>query len=209
MISVVIPSLNPESVQPLVHTIKTHLLSEHEILVQTDQGYVQAVLSGIKKSKGEVIVIIDGDGSHNPVYFQDMFKLLEKFDIVIGSRYVIGAKSDDVLIRRLISRLFCKGTRALLGLNQISDVMSGFIVVRKEVLNQICINSIGYKIGISILMQAKNRFTIAEYPITFKKSSIGNYVKLRNIRDGVQTLIFIGKLFIYRFVLEEKSRTAR
>jgi hypothetical protein len=138
-----------------------------------------------------------------------MFKLLEKFDIVIGSRYVIGAKSDDVLIRRLISRLFCKGARALLGLNQISDVMSGFIVVKKEVLNQIYIDSIGYKIGISILMQAKNRFTIAEYPITFKKSSIGNYVKLRNIRDGVQTLIFIGKLFIYRFVLEEKSWTAR
>jgi dolichol-phosphate mannosyltransferase len=182
----------------LIRAIEKNLSQEHEILVQTERGYVKAILSGIGKAKGDVIIIIDGDGSHNPVHFQGMFNLLERSDIVIGSRYVVGARSDDILIRRMISRFFCKGARLVLGLKEISDVMSGFIMVKKQVLDQISINPLGYKIGVSILMQAKNKFSITEYPIIFEKSSLGNYVKLRNIRDGMQTIIFIGKLFICR-----------
>jgi len=173
---------------------------DYEILVQTEPSYVNAVLSGFNKAKGDVVVIMDCDGSHNPVYFQGMFNLLKRADIVIGSRYVVGARSDDLLIRRLISRFFCKCTRLLLGLQEISDVMSGFIVIKKSVLDQLRIETVGYKIGVSILMQANHRFTIAEYPIVFAKSKLGNYVKLRNIRDGLQTIVFIGKLFLCRVI---------
>ena len=198
MISVIIPSLNPTLIQPLINTIDKSIQQDHEILIQSEKGYLSAVLSGISKAKGEVIVIMDGDGSHNPVHFQGMFTILEKADIVIGSRYVVGAKSDDILIRRVISRFFCKCTRLLLGLNEISDVMSGFIMLKKHVLEQIHINPLGYKIGVSILIQAKGRFTIKEAPIVFKKSEMGNYVKPRNIKDGVQTVIFISRLFLFR-----------
>jgi len=200
MISVVIPSLKPTLMQPLLESIEASIKEDYEILVQTEPSYVNAVLSGFNKAKGDVVVIMDCDGSHNPVYFQGMFNLLKRADIVIGSRYVVGARSDDVLIRRLISRFFCKCTRLLLGLQEISDVMSGFIVIKKSVLDQLRIETVGYKIGISILMQANQRFTIAEYPIVFTKSKLGNYVKLRNIRDGLQTIAFIGKLFLCRII---------
>lgn len=198
MISVVIPSLKPGLMRPLLDSIEANIKGSYEVLVQTEQGYLKAVLAGFNKAKGDVVVIMDCDGSHNPVYFQGMFDLLKRADIVIGSRYVAGARSDDVLIRRLVSRFFCKCTRVLLGLREIADVMSGFIVIKRSVLDQLRIDSVGYKIGVSILMQANHRFAIAEYPIVFAKSRFGNYVKLRNIRDGLETIVFIGKLFVRR-----------
>lgn len=199
MISVIIPALDAESVKPLISSIKNNLQHHpHEILVQSEKGYLNAISSGIKRARGEIIIIMDGDGSHNPKYLTRMLSLIEKADIVIGSRYTYGGYSNDIFIRRMISRFFCKIARVLLGFPQIADVMSGFIMVKKEVLNNIRLDAYGYKIGLSILMQAKGKYRIAECPIIFEKSYLGDYVKPRNIKDAVQTLIFITKLFILR-----------
>jgi dolichol-phosphate mannosyltransferase len=199
MISIIIPSLDTENVKPLIAIIEKSIYPlPYEILIQTEKGYVNAVLNGLRKAKGDVIVIMDGDGSHNPVFFGKMFLMLKDFDIVIGSRYAVGGYSNDILLRKFVSRFFCKLTRTLLGLKEISDVMSGFIVLKRNVLKSVKLDFYGYKIGLSILMQAKGKFKIGECPIIFEKSRIGDYVKPRNIKDGFQTLIFIAKLFIFR-----------
>lgn len=201
MISVIIPTLNPSHVRPLIIAIKMNILPlPHEIIIETEIGYLKAVASGLHKAKGDIIVIMDGDGSHNPVHFRKMFTLLKKADIIIGSRYVTGGYSNDLFARRIVSRFFCKVARALLGFRDIADVMSGFIIVKKTTLNGIKLNSFGYKIGLSILTQAKGKFRIVEYPIVFEKSHIHDYVKLRNVKDGIQTVTFIVKLFIYRML---------
>jgi len=204
MISVIVPTLNPSHVRPLITAIEMNILPfPHEIIIETQIGYLKAVASGLQKSKGDIIVIMDGDGSHNPVHFRKMFALLDKTDIIIGSRYVTGGYSNDLFARRLVSRFFCKVARALLGFSNIADVMSGFIVMKKTVLKSIKLDSFGYKIGLSILTQSRGKFRITEYPITFEKSHIHDYVKLRNIKDGVQTVTFIVKLFIHRVLKVE------
>jgi len=207
MITVIIPSLHTAYLKPLVSAIKKNLPCSHEILIQSEKGYLKAVLRGVEKAKGDVLIIMDGDGSHNPVHFRQMFQLLSKADIVVGSRYVPGGFSNDIFLRRIISRFFCKLTRFVLDLN-IADVMSGFIVLRKSTLKSININAFGYKIGLDILMQAKGKFSVLECPIVFRKSRMGDYVKLRNIKDGVQTLTFIAKLFICRVSLVSTHKIA-
>mgnify|MGYP006108375339 CR=1 FL=1 len=43
---------------------------------------------GIEKSKYKNILIMDGDGQHNPTYIKKMFKILlnKKTDFVVGAR---------------------------------------------------------------------------------------------------------------------------
>ena len=47
----------------------------YEVIMQQGKGYGAAFLTGIKKAKGDVLVLMDGDGSHNPA---DIPRLLEK-----------------------------------------------------------------------------------------------------------------------------------
>ena len=67
-----------------------------------------------------------------------MLDLLEKYELVIGSRYVSSASSDDreALSRRVLSRFGNQCIRWISGVN-VNDVTSGFKVFRSEALAQI------------------------------------------------------------------------
>ena len=66
--------------------------------------YGDAIRTGIDAAKYSKIVIMDSDGSHNP---DDIPRLYEKFeqgfDVVIGSRYVSGGKTDNNWLLKLMS----------------------------------------------------------------------------------------------------------
>lgn len=90
MISVVIPCKNEPYLRILVDLIHSSLVYPHEILVQTEPGLALAVLCGVRRAKGNVIVVLDADGSHNPQNLTKMIDLVQTYPIIIGSRYVEG-----------------------------------------------------------------------------------------------------------------------
>lgn len=190
------PTLDTSYLPLLISQIDEHMPCVYEVLVQKEKGFLNAVLCGLNRAKGDVIVIIDSDGSHNPAYLPKMIRMLDNADIVLGSRYIEGAESGDVFLRRFLSRMYCLVGRSMLRI-KVADIMSGFIVMKRGVLGKVRLNSLGYKVGLSILMQAKE-FKVAECPIVMKKSQIGTYVKSRNLLDGIKTLLFIFRLAIQR-----------
>ena len=196
VVSIIIPALDLKHIPDLTVHIQKSLVCPHEILVQQEKGFVNAVLSGLDRAQGNVVVIMDSDGSHDPAHLPAMLKILKYGDIVIGSRYAPGGNTEDLIIRRVVSRFFCKVARSLLRLDNVSDVMSGYIVVRKEVFRTIKLSSVGYKVGLDILLQARGRFRILECPICFQKSKKGDFVKPSSIKQGLKTLAFIFKLFV-------------
>ena len=118
-VSVVIPVRIPE---PYLDTLLSEIheslsIFPHEILVQTEKGLGYAVQCGVKKSRGNVIVVMDSDGSHAPSFLPEMIKALSTFDIVIGSRYVgEGCTYDNTYFRKKISTFFNKLTKWILGI---------------------------------------------------------------------------------------------
>ena len=64
------------------------------LVFQEKKGFGSAIATGIKESKGEVIIILNADNSHDP---NDIPKLLDKieegYDMVMASRYLPGAGS--------------------------------------------------------------------------------------------------------------------
>src|SRR5688500_18707647 len=75
----------------------------HRVLRQTTRGYGAGMLELIKIAKGDIIIEFMGDGNCKVETIPRLIaKVREGYDLVIGSRYVIGAKSyDDTFVTRL------------------------------------------------------------------------------------------------------------
>ena len=115
---------------------------------------------------------MDADFSHNPKYIPEMIKMLDKYEVVVGSRYINSGKLDirKVIARKLLSRYANKIIRWISGI-RVNDVTSGFKIFRSGTLERIDWNRIkctGFGFQVEIAYQCdKNNFKVYEIPIEF------------------------------------------
>lgn len=157
-------------------------------------GLIPAILDGVKQSSGMNILIMDADFSHPPeVVPKIMHELaLNPNSIVIGSRFVEGGRVVGWPQRR---KILSKGasTLARLGLNvkRVKDPMSGFFALPRELLQNISIDTKGYKILLEILVKNKE-IPIKEIPYTFTDRQSGkskmNYNVIMNYAEAIWQL---------------------
>jgi dolichol-phosphate mannosyltransferase len=126
----------------------------------------------------EFLVEMDADGSHRA---QDLPLLLEAAkdnDLVIGSRYVRGGRTENwPMHRQILSRGGNLYARVMLG-GKLNDMTAGFRVFRTSFLKSLdlkTINARGYSFQIEMAyrtIRAGGR--AAEVPITFVERVIGD-----------------------------------
>jgi dolichol-phosphate mannosyltransferase len=193
MISCIIPVKEPEPYLPQLVGQLEHLLEPpYEILIQRQKGLGYAVMCGIKRSKGDVVVIMDADGSHTPSAVMSLVKLARyKYDIVVGSRYGGGATQDSFR-RKLISRVYCLFAQVVFGLS-VRDNMSGFIAAKREVFEQYPITNKGFKFGLELLYRSKGKLRATEFPILFASRKAGK--SKASPMEAVNTLLFMFRLY--------------
>lgn len=191
MISIIIPTKNEPYINQLIEDIRAKVKSEHEIIVvdksgvppklaraklllQKTDGLGNAVLEGIREAKGEFIVMMDGDGSHDPEYINDMFSRMSDSDIVIASKYVPGGKTEDYASRVFVSRVFNAVVASFLGL-KVKDLMSGYAMFRKSIFDKITLRPKGYKLLLEIVYKSKKACNarVSEIPMHFLKRKAG------------------------------------
>ncbi|MBP7089047.1 MAG: polyprenol monophosphomannose synthase [Candidatus Omnitrophica bacterium] len=124
-----------------------------------------------------VIVQIDADLSHPYSCIMPMISLLDKYDLVIGSRYVKGGNIYNWPLSRIIlSRLGNIFAKLMLGLPA-RDLTSGFKCIKGSVLEKIdceAMSSQGYFFQIELILRSFLKgLKIVEYPITFQGRSKG------------------------------------
>lgn len=152
----------------------------HFYFLQNEHGGKPlAVWSGVKNSKGEIVLFTDMDQS-TPI--SEVEKLLPEFkngfNIVIGSRGV--ERENFPLMRRLASVIFREFRRSML-LTEIIDTQAGFKAFRGAVLKEIfpeleVVKTVERPVGwnptsfdVELLVVAKRRGNkIAEVPIEWK-----------------------------------------
>lgn len=143
-------------------------------------GYAQR--EGFKNVRGDFIITLDGDLSHNPYEIPKFIEALKGYDMVCGSRYVNEGKASMCLSRKLISGSFNFVFRTIIGI-PIKDFTSGFRLYKKEIIDRIMpLRSKGFGIYIEIPLKAYlEGFKITEVPITYHVRSKGksnlNYLK--------------------------------
>ncbi|MDR4516490.1 MAG: polyprenol monophosphomannose synthase [Nitrosomonas sp.] len=128
---------------------------------------IASVLAGTANANNNVIVVMDADLSHPaerlPAIVSPIFD--DKFDVVVGSRYVAGGSTANwPLHRQLMSRMGCWLASPLC---DVSDATSGFFAFRREFALTISKKAQGYKILFELLIANKGKLRVAEVPICF------------------------------------------
>jgi dolichol-phosphate mannosyltransferase len=138
-------------------------------------GLGSAYREGFSRALGnniDLVVQIDADLSHSPSDIVPMLKYIPEYDLVVGSRYAFsGGVANWPLFRSSLSRMANFFSKTLLRV-PISDLTSGFKVIKREVLEEIEFNTIkskGYAFQMELTLRAYDKgFKIKEYPIIFK-----------------------------------------
>ena len=138
------------------------------------QGFNWALEQG-----AETVIQMDADFSHSPTYIPHMLEAIEGYDVVVGSRYVKGGRTDD---RWGWGRKFLSWwansvwVRLALGVRT-KDATAGFKCWRADALRRMDLSSIrsnGYIFQVEMCYVAeKMGLRILEIPIYFDDRHIG------------------------------------
>ena len=140
-------------------------------------GLATACIEGALATSAPYIAIMDADMQHDEELLPQMLAILksEPVDLVVGSRHVAGggigewdagrAKISAVAAR--LSRIICKA--------EIADPMSGFFMLRREVLEAALrrLSGQGFKILLDILASSPRPLRFRELPYEFRERQHG------------------------------------
>lgn len=210
-VSVVIPTLNeamnlpwvlrrmPAYVDEVVivdgrsvdHTVEIARALRADVVVVAEPraGKGIAVRAGLAACSGDIIVMLDADGSMDPQEIGWFISPLQHdFDFVKGSRYVTGGGSEDLTVLRDF------GNRALTELANVvlhsnySDLCYGYIALRKECIGILELESDGFEIETELIVRAARAgLRIAEVP-SMELNRISGNSNLQTFRDGWRVL---------------------
>ena len=143
-------------------------------------GLGTAYIFGFKwalDKKYDNIIQMDADLSHNPKDLPRMVNNLQKYDLVIGSRYINGISVVNWPLRRLMLSYGANAySRVITGM-PIMDGTGGFKAWKSSVLSSIDLDSVksqGYSFQIEMNFRAwVKKFNIKEIPIIFSDRTIG------------------------------------
>ena len=168
------------------------------IIVRTkNRGLSAAVIDGFRQASQPVLVCMDCDLSHPPEKIpQLVLSLATGQQMVIGSRYVPGASTDDDwgMLRWLNSLVATLLARPL---TKVRDPMSGFFALRKADFDAARdLNPVGYKIALELIVKCGFE-NVGEVPIHFADRVHGES-KL-TLKQQLLYIQHLRRLYLYRF----------
>ena len=176
----VIDDNSPDKTAEIVEKIKNNNPRVYLLNRSSKLGLGTAYIAGFKyaiKNGYEYCFEMDADFSHDPNDLPRFIELIDKYDLVIGSRYCDGISVVNWPIKRLLLSYFaCMYARVITGC-PIKDLTAGFKCYRRNALEGINLDKIksdgyGFQIEIDFKIWRKN-FKVKEIPIIFVERRAG------------------------------------
>ncbi|MFP4105210.1 MAG: glycosyltransferase, partial [Phycisphaerae bacterium] len=152
-------------------------------------GNGAAIKTGARKAGGEILVMLDADGQHDP---DDIPRLLEQleagYDMAVGARFGKYEQQSfrrmhvfgNNLVRGLINRIFH---------TQLTDILSGYRAFNRRVARAIPIVSTGFEVETELTMHMLYyNLKIVEVPAAYRARREGSESKLNTVGDGCRVL---------------------
>ncbi len=155
-----------------------------------NKGNGAAVKSGIRQATGEFVLVMDGDGQHQPADAQRIVSRLSEYDLVVGARAPSTQASG---VRRLGNGLLNWLASYLTG-RPIPDLTSGFRAARRAHLREFL-----YLLpnGFSTPTTTTMAFIKAGYDVLFEPIEArqrAGQSKIRLARDGFKFFLILLKV---------------
>jgi dolichol-phosphate mannosyltransferase len=136
------------------------------------RGLASACIEGMLASSAPYIAVMDADLQHDERVLPEMLQLLRNsdVDIVIASRYLNGGTVGEWdPFRAAVSRFATRMSRLVVPA-ELTDPMSGFFMLRREVLAMTAhrLSAIGFKILLDLFASAPRTLRFTELPYEFR-----------------------------------------
>lgn len=135
------------------------------------RGLSSAVVEGALASTTPVVAVIDADLQHDERILPQLIAKIrdDSAELAVGTRYSAGGSTGDWDEKRLKISRFATALASPVMKTPLSDPMSGFFAIRRDVLLEAApkLSSVGYKILLDIVASAPRKLSVAEVPYTF------------------------------------------
>jgi glycosyltransferase involved in cell wall biosynthesis len=214
LLSIIIPTYNEEgAIGETVRRIVELKLPQSEIIVVNDGsrdataevaaqagarvishpyniGNGAAVKTGIRSSRGRVLVFMDGDGQHDPHDIPRLVSQIAKFHMVIGAR----TRGSETYWHRDLANALYNSFASFIADFDIRDLTSGFRVMRRDDALRFCDmfpNRFSYPTTSTLAFIRSGR-SVTYVPIKTQHRVGKSKIKL--LHDGFEFLIIILKI---------------
>jgi glycosyltransferase involved in cell wall biosynthesis len=213
-VSVIIPTLNEEAnigwvlqrmpgwVEEVIvvdggsrdRTVEVARALRPEVVVISEprRGKGVALRTGFEAATGEVIVIIDADGSMDPNEIEHYVRAVDEgYDLVKGSRACPGGGSTDLTPIRNLGNLCLRRLVNLVYSTDFTELCYGYMALRGSTVRTMELVSDGFEIETEIVVNSLRRgLRIAEIP-SYEAERLHGVSHLRPVRDGLRVLSVI------------------
>ena len=174
--------------QKIIKNYKNILLVSRQIKSGRGSAVIEGFKEALKNTSVEYFFEIDSDLAHNPSEMPRFLNkiITKKYDVIIGSRYIKGGKTINIILSRIIlSRIINIFLRFWLNI-KLNDFTGGFrLYSRKsiEFLSDINLKANGFiMLSETIFLLHRNNFKKGEVPITVSIKKMGNQMlMLKNL----------------------------
>jgi glycosyltransferase involved in cell wall biosynthesis len=159
------------------------------IVPQQGTGKGSALRTGFQAATGDIIVMMDADGSMSPQEIRHYVHFLSNgYDFVKGSRFISGGGSLDITWFRRLGNLFLLTAFNTAYDAHLSDLCYGFCAFHRRYLEHLRLSATGFEIEAEMTVRAMQAgLRIAEVPSLELPRRTGAS-NLHAIRDGIRVL---------------------
>jgi glycosyltransferase involved in cell wall biosynthesis len=219
MVSVVIPTLNEAgNILETVSTIRKELAYPNEIIivdgnstdgtkeivkdtnfcrliVESRRGYGLALRTGIKNAKGDVVVMVDGDGTYEVRHINRLVDTLINNDAELCQATRMYDLRKAMGFMNFVANKIITFCFDFFYGEFLSDTQSGFRAISRSALEKVELYEDDMAFATEMLVQfAKKGFKMVEVPSSYRARKYGR-PKMRRIKSGIEIFTTMVKGF--------------
>ncbi len=210
MVSVVIPTLNEAgNIKEALTTIHEHLDYPNEIIVvdgnstdgtleivkdinfcrlivESRRGYGLALRKGMKYAKGDIIVMVDGDGTYEFKHINLLLKTMLETDAELCMATRMYDPNKAMGFMNFVGNKIITTCFDFLFQQFLSDSQSGFRAISHSAIEKVNFDESDMAFATEMLVKfAKKGFKMVEVKSTYKARKYGK-TKLRKFKSGIE-----------------------
>lgn len=150
---------------------------------------------GLRAATGDVVLILDADGQHNPADIPRLLRYIGPYDLVVAARADRASQQNVV---RWLGNAALNAFGSYLMEMEMKDLTSGFRAMRRDALNEfahLLPNQYGWPVACTLAF-AKGGYHVRFEPVTMRKRQGGRSMQ-RLFRNGLRKGLIILRIVAF------------